>query len=465
MTTDVMTEGLTLSNYPNIANIEGDHTRPPRASALAQLVVFVVFLAAATITTSLLAQGSGLSRASNLEQAWPIWAALMGIVTAAGLPYLAMFAVILKLRRRRPECGYSLIPPGADADLPAVHAIQITWNYERSRNEASGARSQLHAMVFGLTASLVLFFCAAIAAQGFSHPQSHFWAGQTVQTLILSVATASATVFAVQFARCLHRIATRDDTAAMFSWATRALLFVIIADLGFFALLHKASGTEGGLELVGAGLLGIFTGVLGHDALRNMQQKVSDLLKLAPAPMPQDDTLSRLDGVTPDDRERLAEEGITTIADMAFAPTARLFFNTGYSLQRVSDWQDQSLLHIHVGTSKARELASKLGIRGATDLLELSRSLHVEARLAAAQGLSALPAAANETNTSTNADPASQDGGASQEAKNPWSALRLALGMSDGAMLTVLWRIYKDESVKHVLLHRRSAVSAVPQAL
>lgn len=442
-----MTTTLTLRTYPSSTTGEVRATKPKRVtgSITAWLMVFVIFAAALAITGTVLADLATAPSGTGLA-AFGQWAApQLGVLLAAGLPFLLTCALVLKVRRNRTECTYALIPcEFKEADV--VHANQVTWAYERARYDASSSRTQLHALVFGLTASCVLLACATVAALGLRPEAPTVLSGLTVRSGLLSVATAVATVFSVQFARCQQRVASRDDTATMFSWATRALLYVIIADLGLFAVLRMASDTAETPGLIGASMLGVFVGVLGRDALRNMQARVAQTLQMTYTPHTREDTLARIQGLAPEDIERLAEEGIYSLTDLAFAPTARLFFNTGYSLQRIVDLQDQALLQVHVGASKAQALGENVGIRGATDLWELSERLGVDDYFPDS----------HRTAASTPAAAAGSD-----LLIDPHAALRTALSLSEGATAILLWRIHQDDRAKRLLVYARSAVSAL----
>ena len=60
---------------------------------------------------------------------------------------------------------------------------------------------------------------------------------------------------------------------------------------------------------------------------------------------------------------------------LAFCPTARLIYNTRYSLQRICDWQDQALLLAYVGTSLGTKLREQYLVRGVLDAHFLAAAL------------------------------------------------------------------------------------------
>jgi hypothetical protein len=403
------------------------------ASALIWSIMALVAAVAASVIEGTLGGGFG---------ALPL---TLGLSLLTLLPFLLSFAAAMKIRRSAEDDSYELVIPDS-VDVESSAAAKESWRYERRRYLDASVRSQLYALMFGLTGSLTLSTCLVLAA--LSVRAGSVLANAVVRASILSLSAATATVFSIQFARCIQRIATRDDTPAMFSWATRAVIFVIIADLGFFALLYKATGGGSGLGLWGAALLGVTTGILGRNALRDLQAKAMEQLKLGTPKRKNDESILRVDGVTEEDDERCAEEGLRSLADLAFAPTARLFFNTGYSLQKITDWQDQALLALRVSDDRRAELA-KLGARGATDLWELAKHFDIEQRFPAlaAQAQSPKPAESDTGRNLSGAEPG-----------DAWSALKLVLGLSEGALISLLWSVYTDDVVKRMRAYTKSVV-------
>jgi hypothetical protein len=89
--------------------------------------------------------------------------------------------------------------------------------------------------------------------------------------------------------------------------------------------------------------------------------------------------LSRLDDVDIYDRTRLEEEGITSIQALARHDLVDLILSSRIPVPRLIDWVDQALLHQHV-PHRVSDLR-KLGIRTATDYLQVCESPKARAEL------------------------------------------------------------------------------------
>lgn len=114
--------------------------------------------------------------------------------------------------------------------------------------------------------------------------------------------------------------------------------------------------------------LAFCAGAFGDEAIRLLRVKAYGLMRSdgSDASLP----LWIIQGITSDDELRLSEEGIADVEHMAKAPVLTLATNTGYSLQRLVDWQDQANLCCYVGyeISKWR----KQLVRGSLDILGLA---------------------------------------------------------------------------------------------
>ncbi len=237
--------------------------------------------------------------------------------------------------------------------------IETSWEYERERLLRSQHRRGLQALIFGDLATLALT-CGVLAL-----PHGTWNDRDTTWRLALSGLAATATAFVINLVRILLRASGGDVTTRTFAWASRTLALVIVADLGVHTLLEKEiSGIWSALAL------GVFVGTTGSQAIQFLLDKGGKRIlgttetRASQARSP----LLDIEGMTPEHVERLEEEGILSIHDLAFVPTARLFFATTYSLQQICDWQDRALLLVYVGKRSAAALAEKLGITGAIDL-------------------------------------------------------------------------------------------------
>lgn len=80
--------------------------------------------------------------------------------------------------------------------------------------------------------------------------------------------------------------------------------------------------------------------------------------------------LTHLDGLNMWYEARLVEEGIEDMQNLATADMVEMLLSTRVPVGRLVDWIDQALLYVRVKDSKQREDLRRLGIRGATDLLD-----------------------------------------------------------------------------------------------
>jgi len=126
---------------------------------------------------------------------------------------------------------------------------------------------------------------------------------------------------------------------------------------------------------VGAALLGAAIGLLGDRIFGEITERAAGVLGMhAPAAQRPSD-LHEIDGLNEDDVVRLGEEGVDSLHALAFVPTARLFFNTVYSLQCICDWQDQALAIKYLGTARVQTFREKFMVRGAIDTRMIARQL------------------------------------------------------------------------------------------
>ena len=84
--------------------------------------------------------------------------------------------------------------------------------------------------------------------------------------------------------------------------------------------------------------------------------------------------LEKLQGIAPLHRERLGEEGIVTIENLALANPLSLYLVTSYSMSQIIDWIDQAYLRLYVGDEAAVRLAAR-GILGGIELTEVAEEL------------------------------------------------------------------------------------------
>ena len=84
---------------------------------------------------------------------------------------------------------------------------------------------------------------------------------------------------------------------------------------------------------------------------------------------PGSESLAELQGMSPAHQERLGEEGILSVQNLAFANPLALFLVTSYQMSQIIDWIDQAYLRMYVSGDVAARLA-RMGIRGVIELAQ-----------------------------------------------------------------------------------------------
>lgn len=82
-----------------------------------------------------------------------------------------------------------------------------------------------------------------------------------------------------------------------------------------------------------------------------------------------DDLLS-IDGIAVEHRDRLREEGILTVDNLAMSNPLSLYLSTPYEMQQIIDWIDQAMLLLYIPVGKLEQL-SVIGIRGILELRQI----------------------------------------------------------------------------------------------
>jgi hypothetical protein len=245
------------------------------------------------------------------------------------------------------------------------------WIYERSLAQTRYEAGLLpQVAVFGLLSSATLAFCVLgihlPASQLFPNiadvPTWHIWVAWTV----LATATTS---FLMTIGRILVRIAGNDATTRTFANAARSYGLCIVSG-GLLACLTVSSTDASTAQASIA--MGIAVGLLGDRAFLAVSNRAAALLGAEPEVVDRSVDLRVIEGLGADDLQRLQEENIGSLHALAFVPVPRLFFNTSFNLQRICDWQDQALLLVYVGVSRARALREFFQIRGIIDAQRLA---------------------------------------------------------------------------------------------
>lgn len=417
------------------ASAWGDGSRHGRSRILGGAAIAVSSALAVASVLLVALEAFSVEFLSSTDRLRASYAATVLVVVA--LPFVLSWVLASVVRPGGDR--YELVPPGPphpeDEAVSArwdrvIEAVKGSWAYERARYEASLERIRPAAILFGLVATLLLAASFLFLCWRTEHGYGVEWG--TALALAVSVAVTAAAGFAINSARLLVRIASLDYNSRMFTCATRSVVLAVIADVGLFAVLREVAGT-----LTGAILLGLFAAALGDHAIDLMVEKISAVFGVK-VPKKGDSPLLAIGGVTLEDVERFEDEGVLSLHDLAFTPTARLFFNTTHSLQRIVDWQDQALLHVYFGAERARRIWESLTIRGVIDVQGLCEKIQTDEARSAKQ-----PADSGEPKGETNL---------LEEVK---AALQVgSVEAAREALATIEW----DEPTMRLRIHFRSCV-------
>jgi len=419
-----------------LASDDGESDVPRTARTFAVALAVACFAIALAAPDAILADRSLTLIWPPDLRAWTDWVLqlhwILGLLVIA--PFLISAIVVLDLRAtwtrsrrlsliaREPSTA-GVPRPHADEDRALWEkrriAVEMSWEYEKDRIGWLQCRLVLQTLLFGDVTSLALM-CSALMWS--ADPAG----SQKMLPIACSVAAAAATAFLANLARIILRISGGDVTTRTFSWAIRSVILVIIADVGLFALLgDAAAGINHAL------LIGIFVGATGDHAIQFFLDKAAKALNTGPIEAQKASPLLDIESITASHVERLEEEGIVSIHDLAFVPTARLFFATAYSLQQICDWQDRALLLVYVGKRSAQALAEQMNIRGAIDLRAFAHDLLFE------------PGKPSETDIR--------------------ESLRKALNLEPGGLAAVLESMAHDEVAMRVRYYWGAVIAPTPR--
>lgn len=347
---------------------------------------FVALIAPSIVRLIILACLAGMFVVAYYDlEAWnPLPIARFRVLGAVALPALLALCSSMLVERRFARGEFSLeltfpstMPLRERTDWK--YKIEHMWSYEAGLMRESVQRMARHATIFGFLGSAILIACSVILLR-------YAKGDDELRHLVaLSVGAATTVSFTLNLGQILFRSASNDSTARMMAWSARTLLIVSVATV-FFAVAFLSSSADhpdgkGYLfqGYKGALIVGVAVALLGERILRAVKDRAATMLGVAnPAARSGDMTL--IDGLSDEEIERLAEEGIDSTHALAFCPTARLFFNTNYSLQRLCEWQDQALLIARVGRTNAQLLREQYMIRGAVAARQLAREICGRAR-------------------------------------------------------------------------------------
>ncbi len=315
----------------------------------------------------------------DLEGWNPLPIARFRVLGAVALPALLAICSSMLVERRFARGEFSLelsfpatTPPRERADWK--YKMEHMWSCEAGLMRESVQRMARHAAIFGFLGSAILIACSVILLR-------YAKGDDELRHLIaLSVGASTTVSFTLNLGQVLFRSASNDSTARMMAWSARTLLIVSVATVFFGVAFLSGSGDQTDSKgylfqgYKGALIVGVAVALLGERILRAVKDRAASLLGVT-TPATRSCDLTLIDGLSDEDIERLAEEGVDSTHALAFFPTPRLFFNTTYSLQRLCEWQDQALLIARVGRTNAQLLREQYLIRGAVAARNLAREI------------------------------------------------------------------------------------------
>lgn len=302
---------------------------------------------------------------------------LLAVLVA--LPNVTLFIIARMILFRFSRRTFSLHFRGEPGEVTPVSAAARTqaewmWSYERNRAQTRYEAGLLpQVAVFGLLSSATLAFCVLgihlPPSQLFPNlstvPTWHIWVAWTV----LATATTS---FLLTIGRILVRIAGDDATTRTFANAARSYGLCVVSGGLLACLTVTATEAETAQTSIA---MGIAVGLLGDRAFLAVSNRAAALLGAEPEVIDPGVELRAIEGLGAEDTQRLQEESISSVHALAFVPVPRLFFNSSLNLQRICDWQDQALLQVYIGATRARALREFFQIRGAIDAQRLAGQL------------------------------------------------------------------------------------------
>ncbi|GAB4394975.1 MAG: hypothetical protein Tsb0032_25080 [Kiloniellaceae bacterium] len=192
---------------------------------------------------------------------------------------------------------------------------------------------------------------------------------QTGTLLFFGMAFLGAYLWGLQ--HILHRYYTSDLMPAVYyGLGTRMIFAAIIALMVYHMLpdVAEPAGAEGALASSFLPALAFMIGIFPQRALQYLTDRMSSILSPTDATA-REVPLELIQGISVNDRLRLAEEGIESCFDLANAEFVQLLFTTPYQPLELIDWQLQARMVLYFGRS-AEEMRDQ-GIRTISDLKRL----------------------------------------------------------------------------------------------
>jgi hypothetical protein len=271
----------------------------------------------------------------------------------------------------------------SDLDPLQVQRAVACWSYEIKRAGGSRTRAESFASLWGLVTTVALVGATTFLLPPFHTPGEPF--AKTHNMVAFAVVGSASTRFLLDLARICIRISNDDVSKRMFAETLRTLILSVIATLALVmvtGLASKTLATDGstGLTAVLQSMgLGAGVAIVGPPLFDHIVGRLSEMLGLA-KPQPSSLTpLTVLPGLNAADIDRLAQEGLDSVEALVGTPPPRIFLNTRFSLQRISDWVDRGILICRLGPTGAAALQARTGILGALELRQMAMNLDGDA--------------------------------------------------------------------------------------
>lgn len=199
---------------------------------------------------------------------------------------------------------------------------------------------------------------------------------QTGTLLFFGMAFLGAYLWGLQ--HILHRYYTSDLVPGVYYGLGTRMIFAAIIALMIYHMLPDVADPGGGDGSIGSSFLpalAFMIGIFPQRALQYLTDRLNTVLSPVDAKA-REVPLELVQGISVNDRLRLAEEGIESCFDLAHAEFVQLLFTTPYEPQELIDWQLQARLVLYFGKS-AEEMRDH-GVRTISDLKMLDDAAAVE---------------------------------------------------------------------------------------
>lgn len=199
---------------------------------------------------------------------------------------------------------------------------------------------------------------------------------QTGTLLFFGMAFLGAYLWGLQ--HILHRYYTSDLVPAVYYGLGTRMIFSAIIALMIYHMLPDIAGPAGAEGSMGSSFLPALAFMIGIFPQRALQY-LTDRLNVILSPVEskaREVPLELVQGISVNDRLRLAEEGIESCFDLANAEFVQLLFTTPYQPLELIDWQLQARLVLYFG--KSAEAMRNHGVRTISDLKMLDDAAALE---------------------------------------------------------------------------------------